>query len=124
MSTASQENRQINIIHASLMRDFEPFLDRSTFTHPDPAQIKANLATRALAALIVRDRLDCDGRQATSSITDGAQDFGIDAIAISNGAPRVWLVQTKWSDGGAARFAETDVMKMADGLRRIDQRKI
>jgi hypothetical protein len=55
-------------------------------------------------------------------VTDGGQDFGIDALAISDGAPRVWLIQSKWSGTGTARFGDLDVMTMADGLHRIDQR--
>jgi hypothetical protein len=123
MSTPSHDGRQIHIIRAALSRDFEPFLDKSAFRHPDPMQVADNLATRALAALVVRDRLDCDAEQAVSMLTEGGQDFGIDAIAISGNAPRVWLIQSKWSRAGSARFGETDVMKMADGLTRIDHRK-
>lgn len=122
MSAPVQENRQLSIIQASLLRDFEPYLDKSSFTHPDPAQRIANLRSRALAGAVVRDRLGCDAKGAASMVTDGGQDFGIDALAISDGAPRVWLVQSKWSDKGTARFGDLDVMTMADGLRRIDQR--
>ncbi|MFC5941884.1 AIPR family protein [Micromonospora harpali] len=56
-------------------------------------------------------------------VTDGGQDFGIDAIAFSAGAPRIWLIQTKWSDRAAANFGELDVIAMADGLRMIDRRE-
>ncbi|MEU8298944.1 AIPR family protein [Micromonospora sp. NPDC048909] len=122
MSAPLQENRQLDIIQASLLRDFEPFLDTSAFTHPDPAQRVANVASRALAGAVVRDRLGCATERAATMVTDGGQDFGIDALAISDGAPRVWLIQSKWSSKGAARFGEVDVMTMADGLHRIDQR--
>lgn len=122
MSAPVQENRQINIIQAALLRDFGPHLDKSTFTHPDPDQVAANLASRALAGAVVRDRLGCDTKRAASMVTDGSQDFGIDALAIGDGAPRVWLIQAKWNSKGAANFREHDVMTMADGLHRIDQR--
>ncbi|GID90847.1 hypothetical protein Adi01nite_02590 [Amorphoplanes digitatis] len=88
MSTPSRDDRQINIIRTCLLRDFEPFLDATVFRHPDPAQVTANLATRSLAALIARDRVDSDSERAASMLTDGGQDFGIDAIAIGTGAPR------------------------------------
>lgn len=57
-------------------------------------------------------------------VTDGGQDFGIDALAFGSGSPRIWLIQTKWSDGGAAKFGENDVLTLEDGLRRIDSRKL
>ncbi len=56
-------------------------------------------------------------------VTDGGQDFGIDAVAFAAGAPRLWLIQTKWSDKAEARFGENDVITMSDGLRRIDHRQ-
>ncbi|MEH0844942.1 AIPR family protein [Micromonospora sp. CPCC 205711] len=122
MPALPDESRQIGIIRASIVRDFEPWLDNGSFTHPDPAQRAANLASRSLAGLIARDRMNCDAERAATMVTDGGQDFGIDAIAISDVSPRVWLIQSKWSDKGAARFGEADVMTMADGLVRIDQR--
>lgn len=56
-------------------------------------------------------------------VTDGGQDFGVDAVAFAPGVPRLWLIQTKWSDKSEARFGESDVIAMADGLHRIDQRQ-
>lgn len=123
MSASSPGKRQIDIIRAAILRDFKPVLDRSTFTHPDPAQLQANLASRALAGLVARDRARCGTLRAANMVTDGGKDFGIDAVAISDGAPHVWLIQSKWSDQGTAKFGEADVVAMEDGLRRLDHRQ-
>ncbi|MCW3843711.1 AIPR family protein [Micromonospora yasonensis] len=98
-------------------------IDISDFTNPDPDERRRCLLTRALAAAIVNGRTDCGDVRAAKMVTDGGQDFGVDAVAFAVGAPRLWLIQTKWSDRGVANFGELDVITMADGLRMIDRRE-
>ncbi|SCG53788.1 AIPR protein [Micromonospora echinaurantiaca] len=123
MSQPTDASRQVRVIADSLRRRFEDRIDISDFTHPDEQQRRRCLLTRALAAAIVNTRTDSGDDRAAAMVTDGGQDFGIDAVAFAAGAPRLWLIQTKWSDRAEANFGESDVMTMADGLRRIDRRE-
>lgn len=123
MSQGSGASRQVKVISDALRRRFEDHIDLSDVTNPDPEERRRCLLTRALAAAIVASRSGCDDVRAASLVTDGGQDFGIDAVAFGAGASRLWLIQTKWSDKAEARFGENDVMSMADGLRRIDHRQ-
>jgi len=111
------------VISEALRRRFQDHIDISDFTNPDPEQQRRCLLTRALAAAIVNSRTDCGDDRAAAMVTDGGQDFGIDAVAFAAGMPRLWLIQTKWSDRAEANFGESDVMAMADGLHRIDRRE-
>ncbi|WP_166380920.1 AIPR family protein [Catellatospora methionotrophica] len=113
--------RQVTVMAEALKRDFADLIDISDFTHPDLGERRRKFLTRALGALVVRDYVGCDARAAADFVVDGGQDFGIDALAISEGAPRLWLIQTKWSDKGEAKLGELEVMTMVDGLRKIDQ---
>ncbi|MEV6924535.1 AIPR family protein [Dactylosporangium sp. NPDC051485] len=123
MSQPSDTSRQVRVISEALRRRFEDRIDISDFTNPNPEERRRGLLTRALAAAIAHSRTGCGDQQAASAVTDGGQDFGIDAVAIAAGAPRLWLIQTKWSDAGTANFREQDILTMADGLRKIDHRE-
>jgi hypothetical protein len=115
--------RQVNVIADSLLRDFGAHLDIRDVNNPDPGEQRKALLARALAALVVKDRTDCDAPTAADAVTDGSRDFGIDAVGVAAGVPRLWLVQSKWSDKAEARFGEQDVMAIADGLRKIDHQE-
>jgi len=119
----SDVSRQVRVISDSLHREFQDYIDLSDVANPDPVERRRNFLSRALAAAIVRDRSGCDEAKAASMITDGGQDFGIDAIAFGASTPHLWLIQTKWNDRAEGRFGESDVMAMADGLHRIDQQE-
>jgi hypothetical protein len=77
--------------------------------------------TRAAAALVVRGLVGCDSRIAANAIVDGFGDEGIDAIA-TDGASRLWLVQSKWSDHGDQSISVSDINTLLVGLRKITKR--
>ena len=79
--------------------------------------------SRALAALVVRDLTGCDSASAATSVIDGRDDIGIDAVAVDESASHLWLVQSKWSDSGRAGFGVAEALKFIDGLRHIDTRQ-
>jgi hypothetical protein len=123
VSQPTDASRQVRVIADSLRRRFKDRIDISDFANPDLEERRRCLLTRALSAAIVNSRTDCGDARAAAMVTDGGQDFGIDAVALAAGAPRLWLIQTKWSDRAAANFGELDVLTMADGLRMIDRRE-
>jgi hypothetical protein len=72
----------VRIIADALTRDFGALIDIRDITHPDPNERRRNLLGRALAAMVVREKLGCDDATAASAVTDGGQDFGIDAVNV------------------------------------------
>lgn len=108
----------VEFITNALIRDFGGH--NLVGRHRRPEDRHPSFLTRALAALIVRDRTGCDPATAAAAVTDGGQDFGIDAVGIAPDGGRVWLVQTKWSDAARATVGENDVVKIIDGLVKIE----
>ena len=54
---------------------------------------------------------------AAQSVTDGPDDKGIDAIAyVDSETPRLYVVQSKWSDTGTKGASAEDMMKITKGL--------
>lgn len=108
-------------VQQALSREFDGLIDTSDITHPDPNERRRKFLSRALAALVARDRAECDTVAAAEMVIDGRDDFGIDAIAVAAGEPRLWLIQSKWSDRGEAGLNSGDALKTVEGLRLIDQ---
>ncbi|MGV9763579.1 AIPR family protein [Micromonospora tulbaghiae] len=106
----------------ALLREFEGLIDLADLANRPAAEREQSLLSRALAALVVRDLTGCDSATAADAIIDGQGDVGIDAVATDKNASHLWLVQSKWSDGGKARFEISDALKFVDGLRQIDAR--
>ncbi|WP_131770452.1 AIPR family protein [Candidatus Protofrankia californiensis] len=111
----------VTLVRQALLNQFEDLIDTSDVTHPDPAERHRKFLSRALAALVARDRADCDASEAAEMVIDGRADFGIDAIAVARSEPRLWLIQSKWSDRGEAGIGAGDALKTIEGLRLIDQ---
>jgi hypothetical protein len=113
----------VRVISDALRRRFQDYIDISDYTNPDAEQRRRCLLSRALAAAIATSHTDCGDARAATMVTDGSHDFGIDAVAFTAGAPRLWLIQTKWNDRAEANFGENDVLIMADGLHKIDHQE-
>jgi hypothetical protein len=78
--------------------------------------------SRALAAQAVRILTECSAQDAAAAVTDGVDDHGIDAIAISPNGSDIWFVQAKWSNKGRAVLGEEGALKLVAGLRRLANR--
>ncbi len=114
--------RQVSQVRNVLTRDFSDLIDMRDFKNKQPHEWEPAFLSRALAALVVRNVIDCDLRDAAMAVIDGRDDFGIDAVAISETSQHVWLIQSKWSDTGRAGFNTEAAHKFVDGLHQIDQR--
>ncbi|MCX4388834.1 AIPR family protein [Micromonospora peucetia] len=123
MSGSTEPKTQVRQVRDALLREFDGLMDLADLANRPPAEREQSLLSRALAALVVRDLTGCDSAAAADAIIDGQGDFGIDAVATDKNASHLWLVQSKWSDRGKARFEVADALKFVDGLRQIDARK-
>ncbi len=112
---------RVRHVREALKREFDGRIDLSDVAHKKEDEREQTFLSRALAALMVRHLTGCTTEAAAASVVDGRHDNGIDAVAIADGAPHLWLVQTKWSNTGRARVETSDVRSMADGLTLLDE---
>ncbi|MET8525601.1 AIPR family protein [Micromonospora sp. NPDC005172] len=113
---------QVRHVRDALLREFGSLIDVSDLANKPAQEREQPLLSRALAALTVRDLTGCDSATAADSVIDGRDDIGIDAVATDENASHLWLIQSKWSDKGRARFELSDALKFIEGLRHIDAR--
>jgi hypothetical protein len=118
---AARVPREVGLIAAAIKREFGDLISVDDMPNPDPRQREQNLLSRGLAALIARQLTGCDSQTAAGFVVDGFDDYGIDAVAMLEGAPRLWLIQSKWSDQGRASFKMNDALQLINGFKRIDQ---
>lgn len=114
---------QVRQVRDALLREFGQLIDVSDLGNKPPEALEQALLSRALAALAVRDLTGCESATAAEAVIDGRDDIGIDAVATDETASHLWLIQSKWSDKGRARFELADALKFIEGLRYIDARK-
>ncbi|WP_433179901.1 AIPR family protein [Actinoallomurus sp. CA-150999] len=108
---------------AAIKREFEGLIPLDDVPNNDARSREQNLLSRGLAALVARSLTGCDTETAASFVVDGFNDYGIDAVAIMDGAPRIWLIQSKWSDKGTAAVGEGEALKMVNGFKRISHKQ-
>ncbi|MGC4878559.1 AIPR family protein [Micromonospora sp. DT43] len=114
---------QVRQVRDALLREFGDLIDVSDLANKPPNEREQSLLSRALAALAVRDLTGCESAAAAEAVIDGRDDIGIDAVATDESASHLWLVQSKWSDKGRARFELADALKFIEGLRYVDARR-
>ncbi|WDZ84283.1 AIPR family protein [Micromonospora cathayae] len=99
------------------MRQFEQHIDLSDLDEKAPERHREqSFLSRALAAMAVHNLTGMGLAEAAESVIDGFDDWGIDAVAVSEDVPHVWLVQAKWSDGGNASLDQGSALKFKQGF--------
>lgn len=100
----------VNQIATKVKELFGNLIDTTDLNKTD-TQYELKLLSRCLAAYAVF----CIGRsseiEAASSVIDGANDNGIDAIYYSPATKRMILVQSKWSIKGTGEPDNGDIRK-------------
>lgn len=114
--------RRVNHVAMAIRRDFTDVLSMEDFVKRSPAERESAFLSRGLAALFARSLTGVDSKTAAEFVVDGRNDYGIDAVAIADGSPQIWLIQAKWSNSGSAGFGVADALKLVNGLTIIDQR--
>lgn len=113
---------QVRQVRDALKREFDGLIDLSDIANKSEQEREQHFFSRALAALVVQHLIDCSKSDAADAVIDGRHDNGIDALAIDDAQSHLWLVQTKWSDAGAARVTTDEARAMIEGVRFIDER--
>ncbi|MCT9932030.1 AIPR family protein [Planotetraspora sp. A-T 1434] len=109
-------------MRTALLRNYSGLIYEEDLRGYDQAARDQRFLSRALAADAVRIVTGCDHEAAGRAVIDGDRDQGIDAIAVGEGSPEVWLVQAKSSDAGTAKLSRDDALAFADGVRLVDGR--
>lgn len=78
-----------------------------------------NFLSRALAAYSLTIEAIADVDIAASSITDGFDDNGIDAIYYDRSAKTLWLVQSKFIENGSGGIDNGDIEKFTKGVKKL-----
>lgn len=115
--------RQVAHVATAIKRDFAGLISMDDYVKKGEGEKEQAFLSRGLAALFARDVTGCDSATAAACVVDGRNDYGIDAVAVMDGAPQIWLIQSKWSSKGTAGFGVGEALKLVNGLRRIDQRQ-
>lgn len=111
----------LNQIKAQVEKLFKEKIDLSDVdrTGADAAMVENFFLTRALAAYSVRYLAQANVDEASASVTDGADDNGIDAIHYDPIEKRLYIVQSKWIHAGTGEPANGDVKKFIAGIKDL-----
>lgn len=95
-----------------------PHIDVSDLSKHGADFVEQARLTRALAAFVLTKVAGLSAEDAAGCVTDGPKDNGVDAIAfVDSEPPRLYLIQSKWTDAGNGGGATLDeMMKFQKGL--------
>lgn len=95
-----------------------PHIDDSDLSKHGADFVEQARLTRALAAFVLTKVAGLSAEDAAACVTDGPGDNGVDAIAfVDSEPPRLYLIQSKWTDAGNGGGATLDeMMKFQKGL--------
>lgn len=97
---------------------FESKIDKSDIKGND-SERDIKITTRCLAAYAIYISTNCSVEDAASSVVDGSDDNGIDAIYYSQLSHQMILVQSKFSKDGNGEPSSGDVAKYINGIRDL-----
>ena len=97
---------------------FEDKIDVSDLQENDQER-DTKILTRCLAAYAVYYSVGCSAEDAASSIVDGGDDNGIDAILYSPSLKQMVIAQSKWKKAGVGEPDSADVGKFCQGIRDL-----
>lgn len=94
---------------------YEAYVPRQDLKENDP-ELETKLLTRCLAAFAVQSMTECTVIDAASSVIDGGDDNGIDAVFYSESNNCLVLVQSKWIKDGKSEPDSAEVGKFCRGV--------
>ncbi|KRT15957.1 hypothetical protein ASU31_10640 [Pedobacter ginsenosidimutans] len=110
---------KVNRLKAYLRKTFSESIDLSDLTKRSQEEIDKNFESRALTAYALMALTGCTIEEASTSITDGFDDNGIDAIYFDKTSKRLWLVQTKFIHNGTGGIDNGDIEKFTKGVKLL-----
>lgn len=108
----------VNQISAKISNLFDGKIDNSDIKTGTPDG-EVNALSRALAAYAVYNHTACTPEEAASSIVDGGDDNGIDAIYYSAALKELIIVQSKWIRSGSGEPDSGEIGKFCKGVEDL-----
>lgn len=109
---------RINQIRSVLEKDFVPKIDLTDVASDPQDKRVLQARSRALAAYFLSKKFGLSIEEACRCVTDGRDDRGIDALAVTGEQERTLvIVQSKWSETGNAGGLNTNtLLRLQEGL--------
>ncbi|GFO57265.1 putative abortive infection phage resistance protein [Geomonas sp. Red276] len=109
----------VNQIKSQVIKLFGEIVDLSDLINPAESSKEDFLLTRSLAAYAIHYLSEATPEDAASSVTDAANDNGLDAIYFDEPNKRLYLVQSKWIKNGIGEPENGDIKKFVAGVRDL-----
>ena len=110
---------QLRQIRSFLQAEFEPFIDLSDCVARSENDRQNVLLTRALAAFAIVLSAGVANEIAASSVIDGYNDNGVDAVYYSADDRTLHIAQSKWSTDGNGSIDQGSVEKFCRGINDL-----
>jgi len=102
-----------------LDNQFETLIDLSDVAGELADEQRTKFLTRALAAFCITSLTSADPASAASSVTDGYNDQGIDALYFDGADKTLYLIQSKWSKNATKTLDLGSCLKVLDGVKAL-----
>lgn len=102
-------------VQARIQEMFQGKVDMIDF----PNDTNRHFETRALAAFALIMTSGLEVSQASTQVTDGYHDMGIDAIYLDETQKKLFVVQSKWRADGAGSITQEEMTNFAQGVQRV-----
>lgn len=109
----------VNQLKARIKELFNGQIDLSDCTDKSPEDIESIFLSRALAAYTAHHLIGMAPNVAATTIVDGYNDNGLDAIAFDESQSKLLLVQSKWNKEGRGEPDNGSVKKFVSGIRDL-----
>tara|TARA_R110000787_G_C13430406_1_gene445552 strand:- start:194 stop:1915 length:1722 start_codon:yes stop_codon:yes gene_type:complete len=106
-------------IRHSLDKKFKGKVDISDLEGRPPEDVDNNFYSRSLGALAIQSLAGLSEEESASSVVDGYNDEGLDAIGIDRISDKLFLVQGKWRSGKGAGVTPEEAAKFLRGVGKI-----
>jgi len=120
-------NNRFNVrrIEAEIRKTFsgENEIDLTDIQDKNKSMINDCFLSRGLAAYSLYSLADISAKEAASSIVDGSNDNGLDALYFDENQDILWLVQSKWKQKGQGQPDTGDLEKFKTGILDIQNEK-
>lgn len=116
-------NFQVSQIQKVLEKDFIPHIFLDDVGEEPEEKRETTARSRALAAFYLAKQHGLPVKEACRCVTDGRDDKGIDALAVTNSGQRTLIiVQSKWSQNGkASGLDKSTLLRLQEGIDLLVQ---
>jgi len=110
-------------IKNTVLTRFGSLVDLSDVQSASKAQLESFRLTRSLAAFAAAELGGIEDAAAAQTVTDGAQDNGVDAIYFDPVEHNCLVIQSKWIHSGNGSVELGDALKFIQGIRDLLEAK-